>query len=94
MDVAFIQPRAGDPDELGSLAQLFERGRAGIAHRRLNPADQLVEHVARRALVRDLVPFQFQLTSLMLPELPPILLPEFFIAPLQVRLPILLYLQT
>src|SRR6266540_4438696 len=46
------QPRGGDAHELG-LLQLRKRRRAAVAHRLPQPADELIEDVPHRALVRD-----------------------------------------
>src|SRR3954447_10960769 len=49
--MTLAQPRPGDADELGVL-HLLDRGRAAVAHRLAQPADELVEDVRDRALVR------------------------------------------
>ena len=52
--MAFLQPRAGDLHKGAVAAHLLDRGAAGIAHRRAQTADQLVQHDARRPLVGHL----------------------------------------
>ena len=52
--MAFAQARAGDPHEARALLQIGDRRRAGIAHRRLHAADELVDHLTRRPLERHL----------------------------------------
>src|SRR5580693_7886202 len=52
VDVALAQPRAGDPHELAVLLHLGDGLVAGVAHRGFEAADQLVDDVADRALVR------------------------------------------
>src|SRR5581483_1861560 len=49
--VRLAQPRAGDPYELRALHRV-DRGRAAVAHRLAEAADDLVQHGADRALVR------------------------------------------
>src|SRR3954452_20260269 len=53
VDVAFAQARAGDADEGAVALHLGDRAVAGIAHRRFEAADQLVDDVGDRSLVRD-----------------------------------------
>src|SRR3546814_19946392 len=48
MDMAFTQARIGDADKAGALLQLVDRMRASIAHRRLDPADKLMDPVLDR----------------------------------------------
>src|SRR3954469_19037983 len=64
--MTLAQPRAGDADELGAL-HLLDRGRAAVAHRLAQPADELVEDVRDRALVRHpaLDPFGDQLVDVL-----------------------------
>src|SRR4051794_18068471 len=45
VDVAFLQAGIGDLHELGRSPQFLDGGAAGVAHCRLDPADQLVDHV-------------------------------------------------
>src|ERR1700736_5067895 len=52
VDVALAQPSRGDPHEGAVLLHLADRAVAGIAHRRPQSADQLVDDVADRPLVR------------------------------------------
>src|SRR5580693_1605920 len=52
VDVALAQPSPGDPHEGAVLLHLADRAVAGIAHRRPQSADQLVDDVADRPLVR------------------------------------------
>src|SRR5690606_17976683 len=54
VDMALAQARAGDADELAAAAHRGDRRMAGIAHRRAEPADELVEGSGGRALVGDL----------------------------------------
>ena len=65
MDVAFLQPRAGDADELAVLAHLLDRGAAGIAHGRAQPPHKLVDHRIGGTLVGHLPldPFGNQLVG-------------------------------
>src|SRR5919197_1411899 len=51
--VALAQPRAGDADEARVL-EVLDRGRAAVAHRLPQAADELVEDAAERPLVRHL----------------------------------------
>src|SRR5713226_1534897 len=53
VDVAFTQSGSGDPHKGTVLLHLADRAVAGIAHRRPQPTDQLVNNVADRSLVRD-----------------------------------------
>src|SRR5690242_580841 len=50
--VRFAQTRAGDSYKRAVLLHLGDRAVAGVSHRRFEPADQLVDDVADRALVR------------------------------------------
>src|SRR5215475_5781827 len=52
VDVALAQPRRRDLDEPGLGVQLGDRGAAEVAHRRAQPADELVRRLAQRSLVR------------------------------------------
>src|SRR3546814_20725717 len=54
MDMAFTQARIGDADKAGALLQLVDRMRASIAHRGLDTADKLMDHVLGRPLVGHL----------------------------------------
>ena len=54
MDMALAQARTGNADELRIPAQVFDRGRTGVAHGRLDAADKLVDHILGRSLERDL----------------------------------------
>src|SRR3954451_23437308 len=49
--MALAEPRPSDANELGAL-HLLDRGGAAITHRLAQPANELVEHVCDRALVR------------------------------------------
>src|SRR5215468_12197652 len=53
VNVALAQPRRRDLDEPSLGVQLGDRGAAEVAHRRAQPADQLVQRLAQRPLVRD-----------------------------------------
>src|SRR5437660_7362596 len=53
VDVAFAEAGAGDADEGAVFLHLADRAVAGVAHRRPQPADQLVDDVADRPLVGD-----------------------------------------
>src|ERR1700733_11748761 len=63
VDVAFAEAGAGDADELAVLLHLGDGAVAGVAHRGFEAADQLMDDVADRALVRHpaLDPFGHQL---------------------------------
>src|ERR671935_3310380 len=52
MRVAFLEARPGDPHERRQL-HIVDRRRPAIAHRLPEAADELVEDVRDRALVRD-----------------------------------------
>src|SRR5580658_2237344 len=52
VDVALAQARGGDADEAAIALHLRDGAIAGIAHRRLEAPDELVDDVADRALVR------------------------------------------
>src|SRR5436190_21667030 len=64
--VALAESRAGDADELRVLHLLDRRGTA-VAHRLAQPADELVEYVRDRALVRHtaLDPLRDQLVDVL-----------------------------
>src|SRR4051812_5427647 len=53
VDVRFAHAGGGDLDELRLGAHLIDRRAAGVAHARAQPADQLLHHPHRAALVRD-----------------------------------------
>src|SRR5476651_1042974 len=53
VDVALAQAGRGDADEAAVALHLSDGAAAGIAHRGAQTADQLVDDVADRALVRD-----------------------------------------
>ncbi len=54
MHVALVERRAGNLHEHRVVAEVLQVVRAGIAHRGPQPARQLVQHVARGALVGHL----------------------------------------
>src|SRR5207302_3127780 len=53
VDMALAQPGIGDPDKAAVALHLGDRAVAGVAHRRAQAADQLVDDVADRPLVGD-----------------------------------------
>src|ERR687898_2897972 len=50
--VALAETRTGDPDEAGVELQRLDRRRAGVAHRLPEAADELVQDLLHRPLVR------------------------------------------
>src|SRR6185369_17584113 len=54
VDMALRQARIRNPDELCPLLKVSDGLGPGIAHRGLNPADELVDDLPRRPLVGDL----------------------------------------
>src|SRR3569623_3518988 len=53
VNVTLAQPRRGDLHELSLRMHLGDRRAADVAHRSTQPADELVDRLAQRALVRD-----------------------------------------
>src|SRR5258708_1471687 len=58
--VALDQSSAGDAGQARFGAQVFQRGRAGIAHARAQPAHQLVDVVVQRPLVGQAAFYAFR----------------------------------